>query len=498
MAAAMALMLTACGGDVDDVTLAQGSKASVTGTSPGVSPFIEIIRLQSDNLDNLKSVQFEIQAKAGAFARPVNVTESKAWLVQHGYLASGSKELRVPVFGLYSNYTNAVALELRFDDSSYRRFAVNVPAAVYQDPNSVYDHLQVLTRRSVGSVLGFDYFFLKSGIGEPVVVDTDGEIRWVGDSSVSVSASSILVDGAFLIGDESSVAISDLSLDGSVARGQVSNSIFTDFHHNIDLGKVGFLAEFDAVQNGAPYLETDLAEITRDGTIINEWDLGQIIGQYMQAQGDDPSLFVRPGTDWFHMNASLYDPLDDSIIVSSRENFLIKIDYSTKQIKWIFGDTTKYWYTFPSLRAKALTLPTGLYPIGQHGIALTPTHDLLLLNNGYPSFRQPIGAPSGDSRSYTAVDAYSIDEGNRTVAQLWNFDYGQSIDSTICGNAAPAADGSVLVNYAYANPSAPQGAQNRLVALDSSHNVVFDFALPTALCQTTFNAQFINLASLSL
>ena len=78
-------------------------------------------------------------------------------------------------------------------------------------------------------------------------------------------------------------------------------------------------------------------------------------------------MFVRPGVDWFHNNSAIYDPSDDSIIVSSRENFVIKLDHKTGQIIWIFGDPTKYWYTFPSLRAKALTLaPGGLYPIGQH------------------------------------------------------------------------------------------------------------------------------------
>ncbi len=89
----------------------------------------------------------------------------------------------------------------------------------------------------------------------------------------------------------------------------------------------------------------------------------------MTAAGDDPTPIVRPGIDWFHMNSTVYDQRDDSLIVSSRENFVVKIDYSTGAIKWIFGDPTKskYWYNSPSLRAKALTLAGGgLYPDGQH------------------------------------------------------------------------------------------------------------------------------------
>ena len=84
--------------------------------------------------------------------------------------------------------------------------------------------------------------------------------------------------------------------------------------------------------------------------------MADILTSYMQANGDDASAFVRPGSDWFHVNASTYDPSDNTVIVSSRENFLIKVNYSTHDIVWILGDPTKYWYSFPSLRAKALII----------------------------------------------------------------------------------------------------------------------------------------------
>ena len=123
--------------------------------------------------------------------------------------------------------------------------------------------------------------------------------------------------------------------------------------------------EFDM---GGQDLETNIAEIDDTGTIYNQWNMATIIRDYMTSHGDDASAFVRPGQDWFHTNSAAYDPSDDSLIVSSRENFVIKVGYSTGNIIWILGDTTKYWYTFPSLRAKALTLTAGLPPIGQHGI----------------------------------------------------------------------------------------------------------------------------------
>ena len=88
----------------------------------------------------------------------------------------------------------------------------------------------------------------------------------------------------------------------------------------------------------------------------------------MRAGGDDPSQFVYPApNDWFHNNSVAYNRADDSLIVSSRENFLICLDYETGAIKWILGDPTKKWHQFPSLRRYALTLaPGSLPPIGQH------------------------------------------------------------------------------------------------------------------------------------
>ena len=115
------------------------------------------------------------------------------------------------------------------------------------------------------------------------MVDTDGEVRWLGDPTVPVSASSIFLDGGFVVGDNSSLQITRMELDGTSTRGQVLEPTYTDFHHNIDLGKRGLLAEFDAVENGVSYMETILAEIQPDGQILESWDLGQILGDYMRS-----------------------------------------------------------------------------------------------------------------------------------------------------------------------------------------------------------------------
>jgi arylsulfate sulfotransferase len=286
-------------------------------------------------------------------------------------------------------------------------------------------------------------------------------------------------------------------LDGTVTRNQVQSSTYTLFHHNIDPGNRGLFAEFVAVSDGVTNIETTVGEITDAGAVLNQWDLAAILSAYMSSQGDDPSLFVRPGVGWFHNNASAYDPSDDSIVVSSRENFVIKLDYRTGNIIWILGDPTKYWYTFPSLRAKALTLAAaGLYRIGQHGISITSDGLLMLFNDGYGSVNQPAGAPSGANRSYSAVSAYSIDEASMTAQDVWDFEYGQSLYSPICSSAYEAQAGSILVDYAVVD----QLTESRLMGLDSNRNVAFDFQYSdgTKTCDTSWNAVPIAFDNLTI
>jgi hypothetical protein len=239
--------------------------------------------------------------------------------------------------------------------------------------------------------------------------------------------------------------------------------------------------------------ESILAEVDATGRVFREWNVADIIGAYMQANGDDPALFVRPGSDWFHMNAAAYDPRDDSLIISSRESFLMKVDYATRQIKWVFGDPTKYWYTFPSLRAKSLAFSGGLYPVGQHGLSITPSGQVMVFNNGHLSSSQPAGAPRGEERSFSALSIYDIDEPHASVRQAASFDYGQSLKSDFCGSAYNL-NGSVLMTYSQADV----GTHMRLVGLDPELNVAFDLEFPQSGCNSGWNAMPIGLEKLIL
>ena len=196
----------------------------------------------------------------------------------------------------------------------------------------------------------------------------------------ALNAASTFFDNAVYTTQDSQLV--RIELDGTVLVVADYSSLGAEhFHHNIDPGKTGILLEPDTTA----YYESIILEVDKDdGHVLKTFNFADIIRAAMIAGGDDPNRFVFPTpTDWFHNNGATYNRADDSLIVSSRENFVICLDYNTTAIKWILGDPTKKWFQFPSLRKFALTLaPGSLPPIGQHSPSITFDQGLLVFDNG--------------------------------------------------------------------------------------------------------------------
>jgi hypothetical protein len=215
-------------------------------------------------------------------------------------------------------------------------------------------------------------------------------------------------------------------------------------------------------------------EIDSAGRILKKWKLGEIIREAMIAGGDDPSGFIRG--DWAHDNAVAYRKSDDSIIISSRENFVIGIDYDTSAIKWILGDTTKAWYQYPSLKKFALALaPGGIAPAGQHSVSITKDDHLLLFDNGRQSDHH---SPAGVNRSYSAARKYKLDLQARIATEVWNYTNNESVYSPYRSSVYEDAAENYLVDYAVAkNPDGTR--RGEILGLTPSGEKVFDYSYPT-------------------
>jgi protein involved in ribonucleotide reduction len=467
---------------------------TIATQAPGPTPFIAHVGFQVDRADLVRSVSYTITPKPGTVSRSVSVNYNNAYLVRRQLLDVTNRHLDLPVAGLYAGYQNKVSVQLTFADGSMRSENVVIDTPIYQEAAPRYTALDVKTPRQPGITLGYDFILLKNGTTTPIVIDTDGNIRWAG-TGISRATSSTFFGGRFLAGSADAPTLYRFELDGTSSTVNLADPTFANFHHDLVPGKVGLLAELDTVVGGTKILESALAEIDADGHVLKQWDMAAIFRTAMSAGGDDPSGFVRDGADWFHMNSAIYDPTDDSLIVSSRENFVVKLDYQSGRIRWLLGDPTKYWYVgYPSLRALSLTLTSGKAPIGQHSLSIAPDGKLMLFNNGTASFNNPSGTPAGANPGFSAVSKYAIDEVARTAAEVWTYEHNRDLWSATCSSAQQVSQGSYLINYS----TAYGGTRTKLLGLDASGNIAFDYEFPNARCDTSFKAVVIDFGSLLL
>jgi arylsulfate sulfotransferase len=483
----MVLTHVAGASQADDTTI------TITGHTAGATPFISKLTLEVSNTAVLKSIQFTIDPKPGSVTRPLSGTYANDYLVGRGF--EHPPEVILPVYGLYAGSANTVRLTYRFFDGSSKQAVTSITTATFDDQGCGYNNPTKLLPRTNSTQLSYDYIFDRSGCGDfsPVILDSDGALRWVSPlrTQGALNASSTFFDNAVYLTQGSQLF--RVELDGAVGLlGDYHDIGVDNFHHNIDTGKRGVLIEPDTTS----FFESIILEVdSSDGTVLRTFNMAAIISAAMIAGGDDPSQFVFPTpTDWFHNNGATYNRADDSLIISSRENFLICIDYNTTAIKWILGDPAKKWHQFPSLRKFALTVPGGtLPPIGQHAPSITFDQGVLLHDNGQNSLFQ---FPPGIQREFASPRKYSLDLANNVATEVWNFEMNQSIHSPFCSSVYEDAPFNYLIDYAIVNgglPGRPTFAQ--LLGLDSGGEKIFYYQYPTMGCNTAYNSFPIHLES---
>jgi hypothetical protein len=466
---------------------ADDTAITITGKTPGVTPFISKLTLQVSNTTVLKSIQFAIDPKPGSVTRPLSGTYANQYLVGRGF--EHPPEIILPVFGLYAGYTNIVRLTYSFLDGSSKQAVTAVTTATFDDPCG-YDSPTVLQRRTRNTDLSYDYVMVKGSCSNfaPAIIDTDGALRWVGTAGLSFGNVTFF-DNAVYLGHGHQ--LSRIELDGAFTLvGDYSSLGVVSCHHNIDRGKNGIILDVDTTE----YFNSVNIEVDASGNVLKVWKLGDIISAAMRAGGDDPTRFVHPLENWFHNNGVTYNRADDSLIVSSRENFLICLDYETGAIKWILGDPTKKWYQFPSLRKFALTLaPGSLPPIGQHAPSITYDQNLLIIDNGQSSVFQ---VPKGDQRDYASPRKYRLDLVAKTATEVWNYPVNESVHCPYCSSVYEDAPFNYLIDYAFVNGGLGIPVFAQLLGLNAAGDRIFHYQYPAINCGKIYRAFPVHLENI--
>ena len=180
-----------------------------------------------------------------------------------------------------------------------------------------------------------------------IIVDDAGDVVWY--STLGANAMQQLPNGNLFYLDGN---ILEVDLLGNVRQGITPAA--GELHHDLFRTTNGTLLSLGServVVYGYPssytdpnaptrnvYVEdTPVVEFLPDGSLLQSWKLTDILEP--TRIGFD-SLDSRPaGFDWAHANAVVYDPADDSIIVSVRhQDAIVKFSRSTGNLKWILAN----------------------------------------------------------------------------------------------------------------------------------------------------------------
>lgn len=482
------LVLTACGSGAPSTPRTTQDFSAKFDTGPIVFAVEAAVELTGEAI--VEEVSFTVQTKPGNLSEDVHVTYARSFLDRTNAINETLGTVRIPVFGLYADYDNHVTIRVEFVNANpiSRAFTITTPAIPAEEAPPVISVQLAAPELDMS-------FMLLQGHRAPTIYDIDGEPRWQAPPAPIddlVFPRAYTPEGIVVASQECN-AIYQVDWLGRVQTSALNDACYWKSHHNMERGKTGLLNMVGFREGDLAKRLTSLVEMTSAGAITHEWDFDQIFKDQIEASGEDPTPFVQTGKNWFHMNSAIYDASDDSVIVSSRENGVVKVDYATGAIKWILGNSAKVWFRdFPlSLQPLALTVQ-GEPPIGQHALSVSPDGKrVMLFNNGKGN---NLLEDVGDARTYSMVSIYEIDALAGTAVESWTYDFDLGVYSPICSSAYWTAAGNVFIVASVPVDESPAC----FLVVNEARESLFEACIEGPGCTVAYAAEEIRLDALRL
>lgn len=351
-----------------------------------------------------------------------------------------TKDHRIPILGLYPDTENRV--EIRVSYVKNQRQTEYAVETLYITTNPLPEYFPSIdivmadrNRMEDGWTLS-DLSIGDAGVFRtyPIMFDSNGDIRWYMDLT--------FVDGMgwfvkrlangnllFIYGGEAtgSIAYEFDMLGEEFNRWDIQGY---HYHHDVVEKPDGnLLVAVD--KEGIETVEDFIIEVDRtSGAVVNEWDMRQVLDVHRRD-------FSNDNVDWFHMNAIWYSEADDCLIISGRNQGVVKVTRDNELI-WILAphkgwgkagpnadlhDTSDFLLTAVDANGAPFSeaVQQGTedtddfsWVWGQHAPMLLPNGNLLIFDNGF--FRN-----FGNSPNFSRGVEYSVDELAMTVQQIWQY-----------------------------------------------------------------------------
>ena len=255
-------------------------------------------------------------------------------------------EHEIPIFGLYEDHQNLVELTYKSDKDR----VIDIDTIIIQTTKiTQFDpKIEIIHRDRSGMEPGEFHLVSTLSFWNPNIVymfDLYGNVRWMINYSTSPEFNGLLYDvgverlpnGNFYFGDIGTSTIYEVDMFGELVNSWDMQGYI--FHHNVQVKPDGnFLVCAEDPSSvhlsGLGTAEDYVIEIDRQtGEIVKVWDFKQILDENRFVLGE---FFDQGNVDWLHINAVIFDPNDETIIISGRHQGLIKVDYQDN-VKWIIA-----------------------------------------------------------------------------------------------------------------------------------------------------------------
>ncbi|MGL9749969.1 aryl-sulfate sulfotransferase [Enterococcus sp. DIV0170] len=395
----------------------------------------------------------------------------------------------IPVLGLYADTDNEVTVKLTNEAGTSMEKKVTIKTGALA--KSIAD-IEVNDADTEKMALGdSELTFVVPSTKRAYAFDANGDVRWYSTrynshifkelangnllyltkESNDADTYNVLLETDYLgkIYNRYDFSSSSASNDTGKSEGEM-----TVIHHDgIELPSGNLLL---TVNDGSNYIEDTMIELNREtGEIEKTIDLKDILPESFYEEYDSTSR-EDGKIDWFHQNSVEYDEADDSIIISGRhQDTIMKIDYSTNEIKWIMGDSSGWPESYQKYFLDGDIKASG----GQHAAIVLPdqddnaeTTDILYYDNNISVTR----GDEADSEKYSEARQVRINEEDRTIEEVWTFgeDLGEAYFTKIIGSARYLTDnGNRLVNFGYRE----EGKTSSIIEVTEDGETVLDVDL---------------------
>ena len=367
-----------------------------------------------------------------------------------------STDMEIPVVGLYANTLNKVVVTLDYETGQViDTIEIKTENTPSYFPDIIINKLN--RNKMAAGIHACDIHFANNGKFKsgPLFFDDEGQIRWYLDLSFAgkmVSPFQRLKDGTILM--VSRHIIYEFDMLGKLLKETKINPNYGMHHDVVELPDgnllicVGVRGQFITLDDKKVKSDSDFIMVfdRKNSKILKVWDLAK----HLDVSRNELNFF-RLG-DWLHMNGLAFDKRDNSIIVSGKNQGLIKISLSDS-LQWVMapkrswgksGRDGKGFEINPFLltavdsegKTYSYAVQDGAesndnfdFPWGMHAPDIIPNGNLLVFDNG--TFRN-----YENNIHYSRAVEYKINEKNKTVEQVWQYgkERGKEFFSNIIGD----------------------------------------------------------------